>query len=161
MVDIKTIIEERVQDIQTAEIGFDQPESSQRFRGPGGGGAGGRGEDFQRMMGIGTQQERIEIKGQDFSKMQNIAEDIQYYLEELESIRSVRLNVSDNRPEVHMDFDPLLMSEYGITLNDVASELNSFQSEITSGAQFKQGTETYDIIIKNLTDVDDDTQIDE
>lgn len=159
MADVKTLIEERVSNIQTAEIGFDQPQSSQRFRGPGGGGGGGgQSASFQRMMGIGTQQERIEIKGQDFEKMQNVAEDIQYYLEELETIRSVRLNVSDNRPEVHMDFDTHLMSEYGIPLTSVASELNSFQTEISSGSNFKQGTESYDIIIKNYTTEEDETK---
>lgn len=159
MVDIKTIVEERIKNIRTAEIGFEQPQSSQRFRGPGGGGgAGGKAANFQRMMGIGTQQESVEIKGQDFEKMQNVAEDIQYYLEELESIRTVRLNVSDNRPEVHMDFDTHLMSEYGIALSSIASELNSFQSEISSGAFFKQGTESYDIIIKNFTQEEEETK---
>ena len=150
LAEVKTLVEEHVKNIEGAELSFEQPSSSQRFRGPGGG-AGGKGANFQRMMGIGTQEERIEIKGQDFEIMQNVAEDIQYYLEELESIRSVRLNVSDNRPEVHMDFDIHLMSQFGIPLTSVASELNSFQNEISSGSTFKQGTESYDIIIKNYS----------
>jgi ABC-type multidrug transport system ATPase subunit/predicted RND superfamily exporter protein len=156
MADVKTMIEKGIANIQNAEIGFEQPRSSQRFRGPGGGGPAGKSASFQRMMGIGSQQERIEIMGQDFDKMQNVAEDIQYYLEEMESIRSVSLNVSDNRPEVHMDFDVQLMAEFGIPLTSVASELNSFQSEISSGSVFKQGTESYDIIIKNYTEEEDE-----
>lgn len=151
--EVKTLIEESIKNISAAELSFEQPQSSQRFRGQGGG-SGGGGANFQRMMGIGSQQERIEIKGQDFDKMQNVAEDIQYYLEELESIRSVGLNVSDNRPEVHMDFDAHLMAEFGIPLTSVASELNSFQNEISSGSTFKQGTESYDINIKNYTELD-------
>lgn len=151
--EVKTLIEENIKNIETAELSFEQPQSSQRFRGSGGG-SGGQAVNFQRMMGIGTQQERIEIKGLDFEKMQNVAEDIQYYLEELESIRSVRLNVSDNRPEVHMDFDIHLMSEMGIPLTSVSSELSSFQTEISSGSTFKQGTESYDIIIKNYAHQD-------
>lgn len=151
--EVKTLIEEKIKNISAAELSFEQPQSSQRFRGPGGG-SGGKGANFQRMMGIGSQQERIEIKGQDFDKMQNVAEDIQYYLEDLASISSVRLNVSDNRPEVHMDFDAHLMAEFGIPLTSVASELNSFQNEISSGSTFKQGTESYDINIKNYTELE-------
>lgn len=149
LADIKTWVEGKIKGISGAEISFDQPQSSQRFRGPGGGNAG-KGANFQRMLGIGNEQETINIKGQDFEKMQSLASDIESYLEELETIRNVRSDVADNRPEIHIDFDTQLMASYGIPLTSVASELNSFQNEINSGASFKQGIENYDIIIKNI-----------
>ena len=57
------------------------------------------------MMGIGGQSERVVIKGQDFDQMRNVADDIEYYLDNLTTIQSVRLNVNENRPEVHLLFD--------------------------------------------------------
>jgi multidrug efflux pump subunit AcrB/ABC-type multidrug transport system ATPase subunit len=144
--EVKSDVEGRVRNIRNAEISLTQPTSSQSFRG-GGGGAGMSG-DFGRFMGIGTNQERIVIKGQDFTVMRGVAEDLRYFLDELESIRSVSVSSSSNRPEVHLHFNQQLMTEYGVTLNNISSELGSFSREFSSGAIFKQGTEEYDIILK-------------
>ena len=143
---IKSDIEERVENITSAEISTEQPQSSQSYRG---GSGANSGVEFQRLLGIGVQREKVVIKGQDFDRMRNVAEDIQYYLEELSSIQSVNLNVSDNRPEIHLYFDTRLMSQYNVSLAAIASELNSFQNEFPSAVKFSQGTEEYDIIIKN------------
>ncbi|MGQ8338113.1 efflux RND transporter permease subunit [Sunxiuqinia sp. A32] len=144
--EIKSSINELTRNIGSAEISFEQTQSS---RG-GGFGSGGRNMmgSFQRMLGIGSEEERIVLKGQDFEIMQTVAEDIQYFLEDMDFINRVRLNVSDNRPEVHMIFDPLLMTEYNITMNQVAGELNSFSGEIATGVMFNQGVDEYEIIIK-------------
>ncbi len=80
--------------------------------------------------------------------MRGVAEDLQYYIDNLESIDQTSLNISDNNPEVQIWFNQLLMAEYGIGLNNISSELSSFSKEFSSGLQFKQGTEEYDIIIK-------------
>jgi multidrug efflux pump subunit AcrB/ABC-type multidrug transport system ATPase subunit len=143
---IKNDIEQLVENISTAEISTEQPQSSQRYMG---GSGTNQGIQFQKLLGIGVQSEKVVIKGQDFEKMRNTAEDVQYYLEELSSIQSVSLNVSSNRPEIHLYFDTWLMSQYDIPLTAVASELNSFQNEFASGGIYKEGTEEYDIIIKN------------
>jgi len=107
-------------------------------------------------MGIGTNAEKIVLKGQDFKQLQAVAEDLNYFLDQLESISSVSTSVSSNTPEVHMYFNPLLMTENNLTVNNVTSELNSFTRQISTGIQFKQGTDEYEIIIsqsedKNLT----------
>ncbi len=149
--EIKSDINRRLEDIHTAEIDFQTFSSSSGFGGGGSGsGPGGRGGGggFESYMGIGTQSEKVLIKGQDFELMRNVAEDMQYYLEELTSISSVNLSVASTRPEVHMAFDKGQLSERGVPLNNVSSELSSFPSEINSGAVFKEGTEEYDIIIK-------------
>jgi len=143
---IKNDIGERIDDIRTAEVDFEQPQSSQRF----GGGAGANpGAGFERMMGIGTQSERVVIKGQDFDRMRNVADDIEYYMENLTTIQSVRLNVNENRPEVHLLFDTHLFSQYGITMNAVSSELGTFQNQFSSGLTFKQGTDEYEVTLRN------------
>ncbi|WP_321288797.1 efflux RND transporter permease subunit [uncultured Sunxiuqinia sp.] len=145
--EIKSAVNDLTKNIGSAEISFEQSQSS---GGGGGGFSGGRNMmgNFQRMLGIGSEEEKIVLKGQDFVMMQTVAEDIEYFLDDLDFINRVRLNVSDNRPEVHMLFDPLLMTEYNISMGQVASELNSFSGEISTGVQFNQGVDEYEIIIK-------------
>jgi multidrug efflux pump subunit AcrB len=148
--EIKSDINRRLDDINTAEIDFQTFSTSSGFGGGGGGngpGSRGGGGGFESYMGIGPQSEQVLIKGQDFELMKSVAEDMQYYLEELTSISSVSLSVASNRPEVHMVFDKGQLSERGVPLNNVSSELSSFPSEINSGAVFKEGTEEYDILI--------------
>jgi len=120
----------------------------------GGGGSGGRGAGatgavgFQKLMGIGEDEEYLVLKGQDFSLMIEIAEALESYIEELDNIQRVGVMVRENQPEVHLDFNTLLMTDYDLTLGQVLSELSSFQSEIGSGITFRQGTEEYEVMIK-------------
>lgn len=144
MADVKSDMESRSRGIRRAEVSLSQPTSSQSFRG---GGMGGM-NNFSRFMGIGTNQEQIIIKGQDFQVMRGVAEDLRYFVENLESIRSANVSVGSNRPEIHLRFDQMQMTQNNVTLNNIASELGSFSRELSSGATFKQGTEEYDIILK-------------
>lgn len=146
--EIKADVENRVKNIAQADISLTAPTSSGSFRGGGGRGPGGGTQNFSRFLGIGTNQERIVIKGENFEVMKGVADDLEYYIENLESIRSANVSVSSNRPEIHLFFNQLLLTEYGLTLNNIASELGSFSREFTSGVNFKQGTEEYEIVIK-------------
>ena len=157
LAEVKELIDDKVNNIPRAEISYSQPQSSARFRG----GGSNPGANFERMMGMGTQSERVVIKGSDFDVMRNVAEDVRYYFENLESMSSVRLNISDNRPELHLHFDTALMSYFDVPLNNVSSELASFQNEFSSGLQYKQGTEEYDIIIRKNVAEDDEKTIDD
>ena len=149
--EIKSNMNELTKDFRSAEISFDQVQTNRNF----GGGSRNMMGNFQRMLGIGTEEEKIVLKGQDFEMMQTVAEDLEYFLEDFDFINRVRMNVSDNRPEVHMIFDPLLMTEYGINLQQVSSELNSFSSEISTGVMFNQGIDEYEIIIKSGEEEED------
>lgn len=142
--EIKSDVEKKIQNIANAEVSLTAPSSSSSF----GGGRRSGTQNFSAFMGIGTNQERVVIKGDDFGIMRGVAEDLQYYIEDLESIRSANISVARNRPEIHLYFNQMLLTEYGISLNNVASELGSFTSEFTSGVNFKQGTDEYEIIIK-------------
>lgn len=141
--EIKSDINKRVSGIKASSISFEQTQGSRNFQG----GTRNMMGNFQKMMGIGTDEEKIVLKGQDFTRLQAVAEDLRYFLQQMESVQSVNLSISDNRPEVHLYFNPLLMTEYNITLNNVLTELNSFQKEITTNIEFKQGVDQYDIII--------------
>lgn len=141
--EIKNDINDRTKGIKASSISFTQVQGTRNFQG----GSRNMMGSFQRMMGIGSDEEKIVLKGQDFEKLQAVGEDLKYFIDQLESVRSVNLNISDNRPEVHMYFNPLLMTEYNISLNSVLSEINSFSREIATNIQFKQGVDEYEIII--------------
>jgi multidrug efflux pump subunit AcrB/ABC-type multidrug transport system ATPase subunit len=141
--DIQEGVEEQMEEIANAEISLTQPTSGGSFRGP----SNNPVQSFERLLGMGSSSERIVIKGDDFEVMEGVAEDLRYYIDELESIQRVSVSISSNQPEVHLFFDQMLMTEYGITLIEVGAELGSFSREFSSGMNFKQGTEEYDIMI--------------
>ncbi len=151
--EIKAEIKNLTKNMSPAEVSFEQTSSG----GSGGGGGGSRGggstmSNFQKLLGIGTNEEKIVLKGEDFAVMQRVAQDLQYYLKDMDIIGNVRLSVSDNSPEVHMLFDPLLMTDLGIEMSSITSEMNSFSGEISTGVTFSQGVDEYDIMIKQNTD---------
>ncbi|MEE4197191.1 MAG: efflux RND transporter permease subunit [Bacteroidales bacterium] len=142
---IKNEIIERIEELKPASFSWDPPPTGRRF-------GGNRYDDneFSRMMGIGTQREKVLIKGQDYDRMLNQANDVKYYLEQLTSIEMVNIQVPDKRPELLLNFDKQLMALYNIPVTSVLSELNAFQPEFPSGVTFKQGTDEYDIQIKTI-----------
>jgi multidrug efflux pump subunit AcrB len=145
--EIKTDVEKRVQGMSQAEISLEAPTSSASFGGGGGGGSRSGTQGFQQFMGIGSNQERIVIKGENFDVMKGIAEDLLYYIEDLESINRANVSVSSNQPEVHLYFNQLLLTEYGISLRNITSELATFTNQFTASVNFNQGTEEYEIVV--------------
>ncbi|MEN8122173.1 MAG: efflux RND transporter permease subunit [Bacteroidota bacterium] len=143
---IKKEILERLSNLKKAEFSWEPPATGRKF---GGGGFEG-GDAFGRLLGIGIQSESIIIKGQDFDKMLNQANDIEYYLGQLSSIKKINIQNPRKRPELLLGFDKQLMALYDIPVTSVLSELNSFQKEFSSGVKFKQGTDEYDIQIKTI-----------
>ncbi|MBN1482034.1 ATP-binding cassette domain-containing protein [candidate division KSB1 bacterium] len=141
---IKDDVDKRIEGVSGGEIEFEQPMSAgSRFGGRQSGGA-----DLQRLLGIGLATEKVVIKGRDFDRMRNFAEEISEYLEDLDSVQSSNVSASSERPEVHLYFDQMIMNAYGVTLADIATELSTFQSSFNSQLSFKQGTDEYDITIR-------------
>lgn len=147
---IKNDIIESLEDFKQAKFDWNPPASGGRF----GGGGFENDDGMARILGIGTQQEKVIVKGQDFDQMVNKAHDVEYYLGQLTSIKRIDIRLPDKRPEVQLIFDKQLMSMYDIPVTSVLSELNSFQPEFSSGVLFKQGNEDYDIQIK-MPDADE------
>jgi multidrug efflux pump subunit AcrB/ABC-type multidrug transport system ATPase subunit len=148
--EIKNDISEKTKNISSAEISMDDISTSGGFTGGGGGGLEtmNPGAGFMNMLGLGTQTESVIIKGQNFEQMKSLADDIETYIDELTTIDNVNLNVQDNKPEVQLNFDMDYIGRNNLTLMNLSSALGTFGREYSSGATFKQGTESYDIIIK-------------
>jgi len=147
--EIKNDISERTKNISSAEISMDEVSTGGGFTGGEGTGEAFSSEaDFANLLGIGSETEKVVIKGQDFEQMRNLAGDIESYIDRLESIDNVTVNVQDNTPEVQLHFDMDYIGRNNFTLMNLSVALATFGREYTSGATFKQGTENYDIIIK-------------
>jgi multidrug efflux pump subunit AcrB/ABC-type multidrug transport system ATPase subunit len=153
--EIKNDISERTKNISPAQVSMDEISSSGGFSSEGGGGESfNPGDDFMSMLGLGSKRESIIIKGQDFNQMRNFADDIKNYVDDLSTVQNSNLNVQDNKPEVHLFFDMDYLGRNNYTLADMAGALSTFGRENSSGATFRQGTETYDIIIKYAEDAE-------
>jgi multidrug efflux pump subunit AcrB/ABC-type multidrug transport system ATPase subunit len=147
--EIKNDISEKTKNISTAEISMDEISTSGGFSG---GDTEGEninpGSGFMRMLGLGSETESVVIKGEDFEKMKDLADDIRTYINNLSTINKVSLNVQDNKPEVQLHFDMDYIGRNDITLMNLSAALMTFGREYSSEATFRQGTESYDIIIK-------------
>jgi multidrug efflux pump subunit AcrB/ABC-type multidrug transport system ATPase subunit len=145
--DIKELINKQIRRFRAADVSFEQPQSSRRFRG--GSRNRNQGGGLQNLLGLGSQNEKVVIKGHDIKLMRKVSDNIKYQLENLATIDDVNLNIADNRPEIHLLFDKILMEMSNVSLSTVALQVSSFQKEIDSRVKYKQGTEEYDIIIRN------------
>jgi multidrug efflux pump subunit AcrB/ABC-type multidrug transport system ATPase subunit len=106
---------------------------------------------FMNMLGIGSNQERILIKGSDYEMMQLVAQDLSFYLEEQDFIRSTRVSLPSRQPEVHLNFDQILLTTYEISRQNITSGLTSLTPVSSSGSTFKVGDQTYEIVIRDRT----------
>ncbi len=149
--DIKSDVQTRLRTINGAEISLSEAGGGAGRGGSGSGDMMGGMGGFMRLLGIGENRERIVIKGSDFDLMQRVAEDFRYYLDEQEFIRNTRVSYSRRQPEIRLGFDPILLTSYDISRQNIASGLTSLNPEISSGTSFKVGEDTYDIIIRNRT----------
>jgi multidrug efflux pump subunit AcrB/ABC-type multidrug transport system ATPase subunit len=148
--EIKNDISEKTRNISAAEVTMDELSSGGGFTGGGGGGEDtyNPGSDFMNLLGIGSTKESVIIKGQNFEQMKNLADDIKSYVDDLSTINSSNINVQDNKPEVQLLFNMDYIGRNNFTLNNISSALSTFGREYSSGATFRQGTESYDIMIK-------------
>ncbi len=145
--EIKAEIQSKLYGYDDSEIVLEQ--GSTGSSSSGGGFGANPGMNLMGMFGIGQQSESIVIKGENFDKMLLLANDIKYILEDnIEDLNYARVSASSNRPEVHLEFDPGLMSMYGVTPQNVVSELSVFKNEVSSGGVLKINNDEYDIVIK-------------
>ena len=127
---------------------------------------GGQGSDgalsglgnLMGMLGIGSNQERIVLKGSDYDIMQLVAEDLRYYLDEQDFISSTQVSFPRRQPEVLLDFDQILLTSYEISRPNITAGLTSLNREVSSGARFKVGDTEYDILIRDKISAEDEEE---
>lgn len=147
--EIKNDISGKVKNIKSAEISMNELSSSGGFSGGGGGeDTYNPGSDFMNLLGIGSKKESVIIKGQNFTQMKSLANDIKSSFDNLSTINNTSINIQENKPEVHLLFDMDQIGRNNFSLMNLASALSTFGQEYKSGATFKQGTDSYDIMIK-------------
>ncbi|MEP1097324.1 MAG: efflux RND transporter permease subunit [Cyclobacteriaceae bacterium] len=148
-VEVRAMLNKIADNQKDLEVSLDQAQAQgggQR-RGP------SNSQNFERLLGLGGSSERIIIKGQDFELMQTIANDLNTFIGGLQSIEESYVNVNPERPEAHILFDQLTMSEYGITQENVMAGLNDFQPSFASGSNFVSGNEEFEITIRTHNQV--------
>jgi len=149
--EIKADIQSRLYMVDGAEISLTQ--SSTNAMSGGGGFGANPGLGMLMYLGIGEQQEKVIIKGEDYDQMLLVANDVSYYLENnIENMQRVRVSASSRRPEIHLGMDAYLMGLFNISPQNVVSELSSFSSEVSSGGTLKVDNESYDILMKTVED---------
>jgi len=148
--EIKNFISEKTKNISPAVVSMDELSANGGFTAGGGEAenAYNPGSDFMNMLGIGSKKESIIINGQNFEQMKNLANDLKSYIDNLSTISNSSINIQENKPEVHLLFDMDYIGRNNLSLLNLASALSTFGQEYRSGATFKQGTESYDIMIK-------------
>lgn len=134
--------------VNITQISLEATESAER--GAGGGGMLGN-TSLLRMMGIGSQSERVVIKGQDFEAMTNFAEYLKYQFEDLDNVSYSSISAQGGSSVAKMFFDQYLMGVNEVTPNNVSSELRNFGPESKTETKYKAGDEEYDIIIRDAT----------
>lgn len=160
--DINTIKSEIVQKLEDAyervEFSYDEPATNSRFSGGRGGGGMGMGRNFMRMLGIGSEEEKVVLKGQNLEIMRTIADDIEFNLDRLESVRSTRLTVSDQSPSIDLLFDKTAIGHFDVSTMSIMSELSAFQGEVSSGVVLKDGADDVNIILKEALGADEEQE---
>jgi multidrug efflux pump subunit AcrB/ABC-type multidrug transport system ATPase subunit len=144
--EIKDDIKRRTSNISNVSIEFEPPATS------GGRGGGSDNDGMMRFLGIGTEEEKVIVKGSDFELMQSLAFSIKDQLETLSSVSSVRLNVREDQPELHLNLDQGLIARYDIPLQNILAGLNTFNNQVSSGIYLKKDEEEFEIILKSDAD---------
>lgn len=106
---------------------------------------------FMSMLGVGDNSERIVLKGTDFETMQLVADDMRYYLEEMDFISGAYASNPGRRREIHLSFDPILLASYEISSSNISSGLNSMNRQMSTGTNLKIGQDEYEIVIEEET----------
>lgn len=147
--ELKNKVLNQAKSLQIWNVSLEARSNSENFQGGGGDALTGGGTELLRMLGLGTQTEKILIKGQDFEQMENLAGYLTYQMQGMENVNSVWLNTSGGQPEARLEFDQYLMGMYELTPADVVNELNNFVPENVTQVRYKAGDEEYDIIIRD------------
>ena len=153
---IKEIILNKTKNFKLADISINKPISNKNFRESSNALSQ---EQLKRIMGIGTQTEKIIVSGFDLEKMKLVANDIKSNMEKYNYFSSIRSDMPTADPELHLFFYNNMVDRSAINLNSIKNELLNFNGDIFTQLKYQHGTEEYDIVLKN--DKDDEQTIED
>ncbi len=142
--EIRAQIEEATRRIGGGTISLSATSSDGEGGGQDLGGMGAMGA----LMGFGNSQEQILIKGEDYSLLQRVGQDLLYYVQNLSETRSANLSTRGSRPEALLAFDPFTMARNDIVPENIAQALRDFGQETPADVSFKFANEDYNIIVR-------------
>ncbi len=154
LAEIKSDIQSRVKGFSDSDISIEQGESSSS----GGFGSNpGSSSSLLSLFGVGSQTESIVIKGEDYEKMMLLATDLKEVLEDNldDDLENVQVSVSSAQPEAHINFNSSLMSMLGVTPQDVATSVETFQTQQSSESVLTIDDIDYDIVINDGEESED------
>ena len=118
----KESLEEALDRIEGGTVGYDPPAVGGGGGGGGGAGrAGGAGATGGFALGQGATLETIIVRGNDFTTLQMIADDLQYRLEEIIDVDpdSISVDLARSGPEVQVIPDPIAMFDHQLNVTTV------------------------------------------
>ncbi|OGD11023.1 MAG: hypothetical protein A2Y86_00560 [Candidatus Aminicenantes bacterium RBG_13_62_12] len=136
------------------EFSTTEPQGNSRFMGGSGGGGAQPGGNLTRLLGVGTAQEKVIVRGQDFELLRAVAEDVQYNIGNLDTVRSASVNVSNQQPSVDLILDQASLSHFDVSLQTVREELSGLQRQTSAGIKFKAGNEEINVYLKTEEEAD-------
>ncbi|MFH1570311.1 MAG: efflux RND transporter permease subunit [Gemmatimonadota bacterium] len=128
---------------------WDQPRTDARYGGGQGGQGPSGGRAFQRLLGIGSADERVVVRGSDLGLLQTIVEDLRYNLDRLPGVARSSSGVRSGQPQVDLRLDRGAASHFGVTPEAVGAALSGFQPEVSSSARLKRGVDEVEVVLKS------------
>ena len=156
LIQLKTEVLRLAETVNINQISLEASESSENFRGSSGGGGMLGNSSLLKMLGMGSQTEKVIIKGQDFESMANFAEYLKYQLDDLDNISNSHISVSQGSTVSKIFFDQYLMGMNEVEPGNVSQELSNFQPQSKAEVKYKAGNQEYDILIRDINYDEDD-----
>lgn len=126
--------------------------------GSGGGGMGGGGGALN-MLGLGDEERKVVISGEDYQDLLLTANDLMKLMNEnLSSLEWVWMDGSRQRPEAFLEIDPFWMGRNGVQPGQLAMQLSTLAPQTNSGGTFKSDDQEYEIILSLQNARDDSLQ---
>jgi len=109
------------------------------------------------MLGGGSSEVEIKIFGNDMDEIKRIGNDIAERIDTVEGVEDVDISLKESKPEVSIDINRELASQYGLTVGGVGSYVKSFmQGQVAT--QFRKGDEETNIRVRFSEDYRDSLQ---
>lgn len=97
--------------------------------------------------GGGNEAVRLELRGHDLERADELADEIRNRIESIPEIRGVRSDRQDGRPEQNIVFDRERIAELGLTVREVGQAIQTNVGGSRAG-MFREGGEEFDIMVR-------------